>query len=85
VQTSVRQPLAQFQNSIRSPATRETYTIFLQNFLVYMKTPDRDMLLEKYSVKEMEMELIEYIMHLRNQKKVSPSTIRVHTAALKNY
>jgi hypothetical protein len=50
-----------------------------------MKTPDRDMLLEKYSVKEMEMELIEYIMHLRNQKKVSPSTIRVHTAALKNY
>jgi hypothetical protein len=44
-----------------------------------MKIPDCGTLLEEYSVKEMEMEIIEYIMHLRNQRKVSPSTIRVHT------
>jgi hypothetical protein len=48
-----------------------------------MKKPDCGTLLEKYSVKEMEMELIEYIMYLRNQGKVSPSTIRVYTAAPK--
>jgi integrase len=78
-------PLKQFQNAIKSPRTRETYTLFLHNFRTYLKAPNCDMLLQKYSIKGMEMEIIEYIMYLRDQRKVSPSTIRVHVAALKHF
>ena len=78
-------PLKQFQNAIKSPRTRETYTLFLHIFRTHMKAPDCDTLLQKYSIKEMELEIIEYIMYLRDQRKVSPSTIRVHVAALKHF
>ena len=78
-------PLKQFQNAIKSPRTRETYTLFLHIFRTHMNAPDCDTLLQKYSIKEMELEIIEYIMYLRDQRKVSPSTIRVHVAALKHF
>lgn len=78
-------PLKQFQNAIKSPQTKQTYTLFLQNFQSYLKAPICDMLLQEYSIKEMEMNIIEYVMYLRNQRKVSPSTIKVHVAALKPF
>lgn len=78
-------PLKQFQNAIKSPRTRETYTLFLHSFQRYMKAPDCDMLLQKCSVKEMESNIIEYVMYLRNERKVSPSTIKVNVAALKHF
>jgi integrase len=43
------------------------------------------MLLQKYSIKEMEVNIIEYVMYLRNHRKVSPSTIRVYAASLKHF
>jgi hypothetical protein len=85
MQTTTANPLKQFQNAIRSPKTKETYTLFLQNFQTYLKSPNCDMLLQKSSNKEMEMNIIEYVMYLRNARKVSPSTIRVHLAALKHF
>lgn len=78
-------PLSQFQNAMKSPRTKETYTLFLQNFQAYLKVPNYEMLLQKYSNKEMEMKIIEYILYLREERKVSPSTIRVHIAALKHF
>jgi integrase len=33
----------------------------------------------------MELNIIEYVIHLRDQRKVSPSTIKVHVAALKHF
>ena len=62
----------------------KTCTLFLQNFQSYLKAPKCDTLLQKYSIKEMELNIIEYVMYLRNERKVSPSTIRVHVAALKH-
>jgi site-specific recombinase XerD len=82
VQTTVN-PLRRFQNAIKSPKTKETYTLFLQNFQTYLKAPNCETLLQEYTIKEMEM--IEYIMYLRDDRKVSPSTIRVHIAALKHF
>jgi site-specific recombinase XerD len=84
VQTTVS-ALQQFQNAIKSPRTKETYTLFLQNFQSYLKAPNCEMLLQKYSTKEMEMKIIDYIMYLRNERKVSPLTIHVHIAALKHF
>lgn len=43
------------------------------------------MLLQKYFLKGMEMKIIQYIMYLREERKVSPSIIRVHIAALKHF
>jgi site-specific recombinase XerD len=84
VQTTVN-PLRQFQNAIKSPKTKETYTLFLQNFQTYLKAPNCETLLQEYTIKEMEMKIIGYIMYLRDDRKVSPSTIRVHLAALKHF
>lgn len=78
-------PLKQFQNAIRSPRTKETYTLFLLKFQTYLKAPRYDTLLQNYSVKEMETNIIEYVMYLRDQRKVSPSTLKVHVAALKHF
>jgi hypothetical protein len=74
VQTTVN-PLRQFQNAIKSPKTKETYTLFLQNFQTYLKAPNCETLLQEYTIKEMEMKIIGYIMYLRDDRKVSPSTI----------
>ena len=84
MQTTVN-PLKQFQNAIKSPRTRETYTLFLHSFQRYMNALDCDTLLQKCSVKEMESNIIEYVMYLRNERKVSPSTIKVNVAALKHF
>lgn len=84
MQTTV-DPLKQFQNAIRSPRTKETYTLFLLKFRAYLKAPRFDTLLQDYSIKGMEMNIIEYVMYLRDQRKVSPSTIKVHVAALKHF
>jgi len=84
MQTAV-DPLKQFQNAIKSPKTRETYTLFLRNFQTHIKAPNYDTLLQGYSTKEMEVIIIEYIIYLRDQRKVSPSTIKVYVAALKHF
>lgn len=84
MQTTVN-PLRQFQNAIKSSKTKETYTLFLQNFQTHLKAPNCETLLQEYTIKEMEMIIIGYIMYLRDDRKVSPSTIRVHIAALKHF
>ncbi len=84
VQASVSH-LKQFQNAIKSPKTKEIYTLFLQNFQTYLRAPNCEMLLQKYFLKGMEMKIIQYIMYLREERKVSPSIIRVHIAALKHF
>ncbi len=84
MQTTV-DALKQFQDAIKSPRTKETYTLFLLSFQTYIKAPKCDMLLQKYSIKEMEMNIIEYILYLRDQRKVSPSTNRVNVAAIKHF
>jgi hypothetical protein len=62
MQTTTADPLKQFQNAIRSPRTKETYTLFLLKFQTYLKAPRCDTLIQNYSTKDMELNIIDYVM-----------------------
>lgn len=50
----------------------------------YTKYTEYEELLINHSAKEMQDKIIEFVMYLRNETKVSPATIRVHVAAVKH-
>ena len=51
----------------------------------HIKCPDYEKALTEHSAKGMQDKIIEFVMYLRNERKVSPAKIRVHVAAIKHF
>ena len=51
----------------------------------HIKCPDYEKALTEHSAKGMQDNIIEFVMYLRNERKVSPAKIRVHVAAIKHF
>jgi integrase len=70
-----------FVNALRSPATKTVYINSLKRYMNYVKVTEVDSLLETYSPKIIEAQLIDYIMSLR-QDSISYSTIKYLVAPI---
>jgi integrase len=71
-----------FINAIRSPATREVYVSSLKRYMRYLKLTDPQQLLLQFSgPKAIEVQLIDYVMSLRNDG-IAYATIKYLLAPL---
>ena len=74
-----------FVDTCRSPATREIYTLALSFFMSYLKLPPGayNRLLDK-DPKHIQMDICDFITHLRKRGK-SSATVATYTAALNKF
>jgi integrase len=74
-----------FINAIKSPATRKKYSYLLEEYLKYLKFDSKndnlDLLLSK-NVKSIENDIIKYIIDLKENKKLSYSSLNTKLAAI---
>jgi integrase len=70
-------------NSLRSKETKIHYTNWLVDFLNYLNVPC-DKVLDRDAVK-LQQEIINYIVDMRENRKLSPSSIRSHISAIQTF
>lgn len=87
-QLSNQQAYLNFINAIKSPATRNKYSYLLEEYLKYLQinkdkdtSSSLDSLLSK-NVKTIENEIIKYIIFLKENKKLSYSSLNTKLAAI---
>src|SRR3954453_10847126 len=73
-----------FINSLRSEATIAMYQFSLRNYLQYIRT-NRVSSLVKQDTKTIEKQLIEYLVDLRRNQKLSYSSLSLRLAALRKF
>lgn len=73
-----------FIHSLRSPKTRLDYEKSLSYFMAWKKMDSYRALLER-APRLIESDIIDYIIYLKEQKKVSPSTVDSYIAAIHHF
>lgn len=73
----------QFVNSLRSKETKIHYTNWLTDFLNFLNI-SCDKVLD-FQANQLQLELINYIMDMRDNRKLSPSSIRSHISAIQTF
>jgi integrase len=73
----------QFVNSLRSRETRLHYTNWLSDFLKYLNI-SCDKVLE-LEAKQLQQKIINYIINLKDNRGLSPSSIRSHISAVQTF
>src|SRR5688572_15389564 len=73
----------QFVNSLRSRETKVHYTNWLNDFLKYLDiTCDKVLELE---AKQLQQKIINYITNLKDNRELSPSSVRSHISAVQTF
>lgn len=76
----------QFVNSLRTKQTKITYTEWLNDFLKYLDEPDCDKLLDgEYTSKQIQSKIIDYIVDMKDSRKLSPNSIRNRISAVQHF
>jgi integrase len=78
-----RQEYRNFINSIKSPATLRTYTYSLKYFMAYCKTDIPGLL--KGDTKALEGRIIEFLVYMRQEQKLSYGIINTRFTAIKKF
>lgn len=78
-------PYERFLGVLRSKYTKVTYTKSLRNFLQFSGFEDYTDLITKLSDDEKHDLISDYLMYLKNQKKLSPSTILVAYSTVRRF
>lgn len=74
-----------FVNSLDSDASRSTYTRSFPYFMKFCKIDNYDEMLQIQPIKKLEGLIRDYLIHLREDKKVSPASIAVYSAAIAHF
>lgn len=74
----------QFVNSLRSKETKLHYTNWLNDFLKYLGDISCDKVLE-LEAKQLQQKIIDYIINLKDNRRLSPSSIRSHISAVQTF
>ncbi|MGI9011921.1 MAG: tyrosine-type recombinase/integrase, partial [Nitrososphaeraceae archaeon] len=77
-------PFEKFINSLHSKETARTYTSHLKSFLTYANLPEFDKLLELDENQNFDL-ISDYIVYLRNESKLSGSSINIAFSAIKRF
>ncbi len=73
----------QFVNSLRSKDTKIHYTNWLNNFLQYLNIScDR---VFDFDSSQLQQEIIKYAIDMRDNRKLSPNSIRSHISAIQTF
>jgi len=80
--TSMQRSLLIFEESIKSQASRHTYSQQIQWFLRFTKIKDYDGLL-KVPTEQMQTLLEDYVMHLK--KTISPNSVPIYMTGVKHF
>jgi hypothetical protein len=70
-----------FINAIKSPATKKKYSYLFSEYLIYLKLNNLNLLLSK-NIKEIENDIIKYIIDLKENKKLSYTSLNTKLAAI---
>jgi hypothetical protein len=73
-----------FVESLASEATKMYYVSWLRQFMVYCKFDRAEQLLEE-DAKVIQPRIIDYLIHTRSTKKISPKTLRGYVATLHHF
>ena len=73
----------QFINSLRSKETKIHYTNWLNDFLHYLNTSCDELL--NFEVNQLQQEIIKYAIDMRDNRKLSPNSIRSHISAIQTF
>lgn len=74
-----------FINSIDSEHSRKTYRKIFPVFMRFCKVDTYDAMLEIQPVKKLEGIIRDYIIHLREDKKLAPATISLYTSCISHF
>jgi integrase len=74
-----------FVNSLDSDASRSTYTRSFPYFMKFCKIDNYDEMLQIQPIKKLEGLIRDYLIHLREDKKVSRASIAVYSAAIAHF
>ena len=72
-----------FIHSIKTQVTRENYLKFLQYYLKFLGVKTLKELIENKPQKIIESDIIAYLIHLRNQKKISYGSAKMYLVAIR--
>jgi hypothetical protein len=73
----------QFMNSLRSKVTKIHYTNWLNDFLQYLNVScDRAL---DFDSSQLQQEIIKYAIDMRDNRKLSPNSIRSHIFAIQTF
>jgi integrase len=78
------QPYRNFIETVHSPFSRAVYSNSLKLYMQYMKVEDCDQLLQG-DPRLIQSQLVDYIIYLREEKKVVANTINTTMAAIKKF
>jgi hypothetical protein len=73
----------QFMNSLRSKGTKIHYTNWLNDFLHYLNIPCVRVL--DFDSSQLQQEIIKYAIDMRDNRKLSPNSIRSHISAIQTF
>ncbi len=73
-----------FVKTLRSPQTKKTYIFTLTTFMKYKNFSSTNQLLQG-ETKVIQSSIIDYILHLKETKKLSSQSLAVYSAALKHF
>jgi hypothetical protein len=73
-----------FVQSIKSPRSREKYAKSSQYYMNWLSLYDYDTILRK-DPKLIASDIIDYIIYLKNEKKLAPATISTQVAAIYHF
>jgi hypothetical protein len=72
-----------FINSLRSKETKIHYTNWLSDFLHYLNISCDGLL--NFEVKQLQQKIINYVIDMRDNRKLSPNTMRSHISAIQTF
>lgn len=73
----------QFINSLRSKETKKVYTLCLNDFLKYLDTTCEELI--EQEPKPIQQKIINYVVDMRDNRKLSPNTISCRVSALQTF
>jgi site-specific recombinase XerD len=73
----------QFINSLRSKETKIHYTNWLNDFLHYLNTSCDGLL--NFDVNQLQQKIIDYVIDMRDNRELSPNTMRSHISAIQTF
>jgi integrase len=72
-----------FSQSLRSAATKKDYIASLSYYMAYLKVDDYEALISEPAL--IQSHIIDYLIFLREERKLSPNTIRTYVASVKRF
>jgi integrase len=77
-------PYRNFVHSIKSPRTRKEYAKSLRFYMNWLSISDYNTILQK-DPRLIASDIIDFIIYLKNDRKLAPATINLHVAALHHF